>query len=77
MARLRIYIKPKAFQEILAVENMSQRSFARWAKLTSGHVSQLIAGRRSVSPKTRKKILKALPRVGFEQIFLQTYDKKR
>jgi plasmid maintenance system antidote protein VapI len=64
-----VRIKPKAFLTILAKNNMSQNSFGRFAELQSGHVSQLISGKRNVSPETRVKILKALNGVQFEEIF--------
>ena len=77
MAQMKVRLKTKPFLQILARQNMSQNSFGRWAELTSGHVSQLLSGRRNVSPKTRKKILAALPGVAFEQIFSDAFSKKR
>ena len=76
MSQLKVRIKPKPFLQILARQNMSQNSFGRGAQVTSGHMSQLLTGRRNVSPRTRKKIMDALPGVTFEQIFSHTFDKK-
>ena len=77
MSQLKVRIKTKPFLQILARQNMSQNSFGRWAQLTSGHVSQLLTGRRNVSPRTRAKILSALPGVTFEEIFADTFSKNR
>ncbi len=49
---------------------MSQNGLGRGAELQSGHVSQLISGKRNVSPETRIKILKALNGVQFDEIFV-------
>jgi plasmid maintenance system antidote protein VapI len=64
-----VRIKPKALQTILAKNNMSQNGLARISDLQSGHVSQLVSGKRNVSPETRKKLLKALNDVQFDEIF--------
>ena len=77
MAQMKVRLRTKPFLQILARENMSQNSFGRWANLSSGYMSQILSGKRNVSPETRKKILAALPRVDFEQIFSETFSKKR
>ena len=77
MSQFKVRIKAKPFLTILAKQQMSQTSFGRWAKITSGHMSQLLTGKRNVSPRTRKKILEALPGVHFEQIFANSFKKKR
>jgi plasmid maintenance system antidote protein VapI len=66
---LKVKIKTRALQVILARRNMSQNGLARGSELQSGHVSQLISGKRNVSPETREKILRCLPGIKFEQIF--------
>ncbi|MGD0252498.1 MAG: hypothetical protein ABSC01_07355 [Verrucomicrobiota bacterium] len=65
-----VRIKPKALLTILAKRNMSQNGLGRGAELKSGHVSQLISGKRNVSPATRQKILQAIPGVEFNEIFV-------
>ncbi|MGO9585284.1 MAG: helix-turn-helix domain-containing protein [Limisphaerales bacterium] len=65
-----VRIRPKALLTILAKRNMSQNGLGRGAELQSGHVSQLISGKRNVSPETRIKILKALNGVQFDEIFV-------
>lgn len=67
--KITVNIKAGALLTILARENMSQNSFGRFAGLQGGHVSQLISGKRNVSPETRKKILQALPKIQFDEIF--------
>jgi hypothetical protein len=77
MARLKFHIKADKFLDILSRRDMSQTSFARWARLTSGHMSQLVRGVRSASPETQKKILLALPGVDRDEIFSKTNGRKR
>ncbi len=67
--KIRVNIKPKALLLILARRNMSQNSLGRAASLQSGHVSQLISGKRNVSPSTREKLLSALEGTPFDEIF--------
>jgi transcriptional regulator with XRE-family HTH domain len=67
--KIKVNIRPKALLLILARRNMSQNSLGRGADLQSGHVSQLISGKRNVSPSTRKKILSALEGIEFDEIF--------
>lgn len=67
--KIYVNIKAKALLTILAKRNMSQNSLGRVADLQSGHVSQVISGKRNVSPETREKILKALNGVQFDEIF--------
>lgn len=68
MSQMKVRLKRRRVLEILAEKNMSQNSFGRWAELTSGHVSQLLSGKRNVSPEVRRKFLDALG-VPFEEIF--------
>ncbi len=67
--KLKVSIKPKALLMILARRNMSQNSLGRVTDLQSGHVSQLISGKRNVSPSTREKIMRALEGIQFDEIF--------
>jgi transcriptional regulator with XRE-family HTH domain len=67
--KIKVNIKPKDLLMILTRRNMSQNSLARGAGLQSGHVSQLISGKRNVSPSTREKILRALEGIKFDEIF--------
>ena len=69
MSRIRVIIKAKALLEILAKRNMSQNGLARGSQLQSGHISQLISGKRNASPDSRQRLLNALPGVAFDDIF--------
>lgn len=77
MAHMKVGLKTKHFLEILVKNNWSQNGFAESARLSSGHFSQLVRGKRNVSPKTRKKILFALQGVKFEDIFSIKPSKRR
>lgn len=77
MAHMKVGLKTKPFLEMLAKNNWSQNGFAESAGLSSGHFSQLVRGKRNVSPKTRKKILFALQGGKFEDIFFIKTRKRR
>jgi DNA-binding LacI/PurR family transcriptional regulator len=49
---------------------MSHNGLGRGAGLQSGHVSQLISGKRNVSPASRQKILQCLNGIEFDEIFI-------
>ena len=68
--RVVVKIKSKALLTILARRNMSHNGLGRGAGLQSGHVSQLISGKRNVSPASRQKILQTLNGVEFDEIFV-------
>jgi transcriptional regulator with XRE-family HTH domain len=67
--KIKVVIKSVALLKILAKRNMSQNGLGRYTGLKSGHVSQLINGKRNVSPASRQKILDSLKGVGFDEIF--------
>lgn len=50
-------------------KNQSQNEFARLHGFPSGYLSQLLSGTRHAGPKTRKKLLAALPEAGFDGLF--------
>jgi hypothetical protein len=50
-------------------KNLSQNEFARQNKFPSGYLSQLLSGTRCAGPKTRSKLLAALPEAGFDGLF--------
>ena len=66
---LRARVKTIAIWEILLRRNMTQNDLARQAKITSGHLSQLLKGDRSPTPGVRKKLMDALDPVEFDDIF--------
>ena len=77
MSQMKVRIKTKPFLEKLARNNWSQNGFGLLAGLTSGHLSQLVRGKRNVSATTRKKIMSKLEGTEFEDIFSTTFSKKR
>jgi DNA-binding XRE family transcriptional regulator len=65
-----IRLRPSAAWEQLARHNFSQNELARHLGISSGYLSQLITGKRSPSPRLRRKILTLLPGATFDQLFL-------
>lgn len=65
----RVRLKARAVSQILLSRNMTQSDLARKAKLTTGHMSQLIHGERSPTPAVRLRLMKALATTDFDQIF--------
>ena len=66
---LRVRVKTRAVWEMLLRRNMTQNDLAKQAKLSSGHLSQLINGERFPSPAVRRKLMEALDQVDFDDIF--------
>jgi hypothetical protein len=77
VSQMKVRIKSKPFLEIVARNNWSQNGFGLVAGLTSGHLSQLVTGKRNVSAPTREKILSKLEGTKFDDIFSITFSKKR
>ena len=75
MSQMKVRLKRRRVLELLSQKNMSQNSFGRDAKLSSGHVSQLLRGKRNVSPDTRVRILGILG-VTFGEIFTTRISKR-
>ena len=63
-----VQLETKKLRTIMAKRFMGQNGLARLAKLSTGHVSQLINGTRHASPKIQKKLLRCLG-VEFDAIF--------
>jgi transcriptional regulator with XRE-family HTH domain len=55
-------------REILARTNQSQREFARVLRIEPSHLSALIRGEHSPSPRLRRRIIDALD-VPFDSLF--------
>jgi transcriptional regulator with XRE-family HTH domain len=77
MSKMKVRIKTKRFLELIAKNNWTQNGFALLAHLTSGHLSQLVRGKRNVSASTREKILSQLQGTTFDDIFLIKFSAKR
>ena len=63
---------PKVW-ELIGRRNMSQNELARRARISSGYLSQLIAGRRCPSPAVRRRLQAALGVSEFEELFTMEY----
>ena len=55
-----VALRSEKISRILARKNMSQNCFASRIGVSSGYMSQLMAGARNPSPLLREKILSAL-----------------
>jgi len=55
----------------LARLNLSQNELARLLGVSSGFMSQLLTGRRYPGPRTRRRLLGALSRLTFDDLFEQ------
>ena len=69
-AAVRVRLNARAFWDRLERANLSQNELARRIGVTSGYLSQLISGRRSPSPRTRRCLLEALDVGGFDELFI-------
>ena len=77
MSKMKVRIKTTCFLELLAKNKWTQNKFGLLAGLTSGHLSQLVNGERTVSPSTQEKILSKLEGTTFDDIFFISFIEKR
>jgi len=63
-------LKNKELNMYLTKKNKSQNWLAYHLKISSGYMSQLMNGARHPSPKMRERIMKALPELIFDDLFL-------
>ncbi|GAG58331.1 unnamed protein product [marine sediment metagenome] len=66
---MKAFLKSNEIKKILIRRNISQNYFAILVGTSSGYMSHLMTGKRNPSPKMRIKILKALNRKEFNNIF--------
>lgn len=69
-SRPRVRLNPHAAWEHLSRRNMTQNELARAAGISSGHVSLLMNGRRSPSPRVRRRLQAALGVTDFDELFI-------
>ncbi len=74
--RLRVRIKAAAIEEALARRNWTKTQLAGAAGLHRTHLSDLLAGRVSPSPRTRQRLLEALGGE-FDDLFVFDHEKGR
>ena len=63
-------LNPEAVWEHLSRRNMTQNELARAVGITSGHISLLMNGRRSPSPRVRRRLQAALGVTDFDDLFI-------
>jgi transcriptional regulator with XRE-family HTH domain len=49
--------------------NISQNKLAELCRISSGHMSQLLRGKRHAGPETRRRIMRVFPNLPFEALF--------
>ena len=65
----RVLLKSSAVWELLDQLDMSQNQLARRCGITSGHLSHLMNGRRSPSPRVRRRLMEVLGVDDFHRLF--------
>ena len=70
MTDLRVRLNPKAFWLAIARQSMSQKDMAFMLGVSNGYMSQLVHGTRRPSPRLRRKILKLLNPMTFDDLFI-------
>ena len=66
----RVLLKAAAVWELLDQLDMSQNQLARQCGITSGHLSHLMNGRRSPSPRVRRQLMETLGVDDFHRLFV-------
>jgi transcriptional regulator with XRE-family HTH domain len=59
----KVRLKTGVLKEFLARKNLSQNAFAERLGTTSGHLSQILTGKRIPRPETRERILSEVVRL--------------
>ena len=72
-ARRKILVNAHARWQLMDLHSMSQNELARFLGLSQGYLSQLTNGKRSPSPKTRRRMLRAFD-VQFSDLFVVVRD---
>ena len=73
--RPRVKLKRAAVSELLSLLHMTQTELAQLCGLSPGYFSLLMAGKRSPSPDTRRRIQEALRVWDFDRLFfIEPYD---
>lgn len=67
---IRVKLNGAAVSRLLARKNTTQNALARQLGISSGGLSLLISGQRCPLPETRKKILRRLRELKFDDLFI-------
>lgn len=68
--RPRVRLRPQAVWEHLGRLDLSQNELARAAGISKGHISFLMNGRRSPSPRVRRRLQAVLGVTDFDELFI-------
>ena len=68
-SRPRVMVKAEAVWDYMERLSLSQNDLAKEVGLSRSFLSQMVNGRRSPSPKTRRGLLEALGSLEFDDIF--------
>ncbi len=66
----RVRLRSEAVWDWLNRRNLSQNDLANLLGVSSGHLSRLINGRRSPSPRMRRSLMETLGRSEFDDLFI-------
>ncbi len=74
MSQVPRYRVRERVREAIARRNWSQNRFARQCGLTSGHLSQLLSGKRLAGREVRERLLYTLKPMTFDELFEEVRD---
>ncbi len=72
---MKVRLNAEALRLMLVRRNLSQNELARRMRISSGHMSLLMRGMRSPSPKVRRRLLRSLRVESFDDLFTVEYGK--
>ena len=67
---VKVKLNRPTIERLLARRNWSQNALAKRLGICSSYVSQLMTGARSVSPRMRRQLLRKLPDLTFDDLFI-------
>ena len=65
----KVKLKPESVWELLEQRGMSQNELARRCRITSGHLSHLMNGKRCPSQQVRRRLQQVLEVSNFDDLF--------
>lgn len=67
---VKVKLNRPTIERLLARRNWSQNTLARRLGICGGYLSLLMTGARSVSPRVRRQMLRKLPDLTFDDLFV-------
>jgi len=64
----RFRVNPKLRREVARL-NIPQNELARRCRISSGHMSQLLSGKRRAGPEIRRRMMRVFSNLPFEALF--------